>query len=104
MFFVLLLTLADVVVFFKINFFQNFFSGLTLSECQTIWLQIMTFCWLLSGSKLFYNGYQQMTKVATSKERCNTDQAFKSSDGIEGGVDSDQTAPSLMVRSRSTLF
>ena len=45
-------------------------TGLVL-ECQTIWLQIMTFCWLLSGSKLFYKGYQQMTKVATSNERCN---------------------------------
>ena len=38
-----------------------------------------------------------MTKVVTSKERCNTDQAFKSSDGIEGDVNQDQTVPSLTV-------
>ena len=56
-------------LFFKINFFQKILS-VTLSECQTIWIQIRTdilsvLIWVQTVCK----GYQPMTKVPASKER-----------------------------------
>ena len=53
----LLLSSAD---FFQINL------SITLSECQTIWIQIRT---ILIWVQTVYKGYQQTTKVAASKER-----------------------------------
>ena len=56
--------------FFKKNqLFQKFLTG-TLSECQTVWIQIRTN--LLSGLiwvQTVCKGYQQTIKVAARKER-----------------------------------
>ena len=67
-FFMLLLSSAD---FFQNQLFQKILSG-ALIECQTVWIQIRTdilsvLIWVQTVCK----GYQQMTKVATSKERVN---------------------------------
>ena len=57
--------------FFKINFFKKYFRNtITLSECQTVWIQIKTnilsvMIWVQTVCK----GYQQRTKVAASKKR-----------------------------------
>ena len=57
----------------KFTFFNHLFSKLTfsktLSECQTVWIQIRTDVLLvLSWVQPVCKGYQQTTKVATSKE------------------------------------
>ena len=68
-FLMLLLSSAD---FFKIINFKKK-SG-TLSKCQMVWIQIRTNILLvLIWVQTVCKGYQQMTKVATSKERfkCN---------------------------------
>ena len=56
------------LVFSKLSF-QKILSG-TLSECQTVWIQIrndilLVLIWVQTVCK----GYQQMTKVTASKER-----------------------------------
>ena len=55
--------------FFLINFFKQNLSGIP-SECLTAWVQIRSdknsgLVWVQTVCK----GYQQMTKVATSRER-----------------------------------
>ena len=67
-FFILLLSSAD---FFQHSIFPKIISG-TLSECQTVWIQIRTdatsvLIWIQTVCKC----YQQTTKVAASKERVN---------------------------------
>ena len=62
----LLLSSAD---FFQNQFFQQILSG-TLSECQTVWIQIRTdilsvLIWVQTVCKC----YQQITKFVASKER-----------------------------------
>ena len=64
----LLVSFAD---FFQNHLFQKIISG-TLPECQMVWIQIRTdtmsvLIWLQTVCK----GYQQTTKVTTSKERVN---------------------------------
>ena len=59
------------LTFFNINIFKKF-SSRTLSECQTVWIQIRTdilsvLIWIQNVSK----GYQQTTIVTTSKKRVN---------------------------------
>ena len=59
---------CSLLTFFQNQLFQNILSG-TLSECQTVWIQIRTdilsvLIWVWTVCKC----YQQMTKVATSKE------------------------------------
>ena len=62
-----LLTSAD---FFKKNL-QNILSG-TLSECQTVWIQIRTdILSVLIWVQTLCKGYQQMINVTASKERVN---------------------------------
>ena len=57
------------LTFFKINFFQKFLSG-TLSECETLLIQIRTdYLSVLIWFQTVYKGYQQMIKVAAGKER-----------------------------------
>ena len=61
--------LLSAVFFFKFNFFKKFFQEL-LSECQTVCIQIRTdilsvLIWVQTVCK----GYQQMTNIATCKER-----------------------------------
>ena len=56
------------LIFFKINFFEKFFPE--LSECQTVWTQIMTDIMLvLIWVQTVCKNYQQTTKIATSKAR-----------------------------------
>ena len=54
-------------------FFKNYLSKLyseTLSECQMVWIQIRTDgLSVLIWVQTVWKGYQQMTKLATSKER-----------------------------------
>ena len=53
--------------FWKLTFFQIFFSG-ALSECQMVWVQITTkVLWVLIWVQTVCKGYQLMTKVSTSK-------------------------------------
>ena len=57
--------------FFQNKLSQKIISG-TLSECQTVWIQIRTvvlsvLIWVQTVCK----GYQQTTKVAASKESVN---------------------------------
>ena len=59
---------CHLLTFSKITFFQNILSG-TLSQCQTVWIQIMTdilsvLIWVQTVNK----GYQQTMKIATGKE------------------------------------
>ena len=54
--------------FFKIYYFQKILSG-TLSECQTVWIQIRTDIWsVLIWFPTVCKGYQWTTKVDISKE------------------------------------
>ena len=60
------------LTFFKINFFEKFHLGTLLYGLQMVWTKIRTdimsvLIWVQSICK----GYQQMTKVAASKERVN---------------------------------
>ena len=55
----------DAFVVFTINFFTKFILG-TLSECQTVLDPVQTKNVVRSD---VCKGYQQMTKVAASKER-----------------------------------
>ena len=56
---------------FFIFFFQKDLSG-TLSECQTVWIQIRTdIMSILIWVQTVCNCYQQTTKVGTSKSRVN---------------------------------
>ena len=57
---------------YEINFFKKNLSGIP-SECQTVWVQIRPD--VLSGLiwvQIVCKGYQQMTKVATSREGVNS--------------------------------
>ena len=54
---------CHLLTFFKINLFLKILSG-TLSECQTVWIQVRFF-WVQTVCK----GYQQTTKVTASKEK-----------------------------------
>ena len=55
--------------FFQNLFFQKILTG-TLSECQTVWIHIRTdFLSVLTCVQTVCKGYQQTTKVDTSKER-----------------------------------
>ena len=57
--------------FSKLTFSKKNLSG-TLSECQTVWIQINNNIWLvLVWVRIICTGYQLMIKVATSKERFN---------------------------------
>ena len=59
---------CPLLTFFKSFFFQKILSG-TLSECQTVWIQIRSdILSVLIWIQTVCNGYQQMTKVAPSKE------------------------------------
>ena len=58
--------------FFQNYLFQKILSG-TLSECQTVWIQVRTdilsvLIWVQTVCK----GYQQTTKFTASKERVKT--------------------------------
>ena len=57
--------------FLKLAFCKKFFQQLsTLSECQTVWIQIRpTFCWTWSGSKLFAKviSRQQKSQLARNE-------------------------------------
>ena len=53
------------VAIFKMNISKKYISG-TLSECQTVWIQIRTD--VLSVLIWVQTVYKQMTKVAASKE------------------------------------
>ena len=55
-------------LFSKSTFFQKILSK-TLSECQMIWIQIVTE--ILIWVQPVYKGYQKKTKVTLSKERVN---------------------------------
>ena len=63
--------LLSSAAFFQNQPFQKILSG-SLSECQTVWIQIRPD--ILSGLiwiQPVRKGYQQTTKVAVSKERVN---------------------------------
>ena len=58
------------------DFFQNelsqFLLGTTLSECQTVWIQIRAdILSVLIWVQTVFKGYQQTSEVAVSKERVN---------------------------------
>ena len=62
----LLMSSAD---FFQNEPFRKILSG-TLSECETVWIQIRTdILSVLMWVQTVCKGYQQTTKVAASKER-----------------------------------
>ena len=64
-----LLSSAD---FFQKYSFKKILSG-TLSECQTVWIQIRTdILSVLIWVQNVCEGYQQTTKIATSMERVKT--------------------------------
>ena len=51
------------------DFFRNILSG-TLAACQTVWIHIRrNFLSVLIWVQTVCKGYQQMTKVAASKEK-----------------------------------
>ena len=57
------------LTFFQNLLFQKVLSG-TLSQCQTVWIQIKTVILLiLIWIQTVCKGYQQTTKVAAGKER-----------------------------------
>ena len=63
----LLLSSAD---FFQNQILQKKKKSGTLSECQTVWIQIKTdILSVLLGVQTVCKGYQKTTKVAASKER-----------------------------------
>ena len=54
---------------YRFAYIYQFVSG-ALSECQAVWNQIMTnILFVLIWVQTVCIGYQQMTKVATSKEK-----------------------------------
>ena len=65
-FFIFLLLSADC---FQNLLIQKVLSG-TLSECQTVWIQIRAnILWVLIWVQAVCKGYQQKTKNAACKER-----------------------------------
>ena len=54
--------------FFQNYLFQNILSE-TLSECQTVWIQIRTDLSVLIWFQTVCKGYQFDTKIAASQER-----------------------------------
>ena len=63
----MLLLFAD---FFQKELFQKILSETLVSGCQTVWIQIRTdILWVLIWVQRVCKGYQQATKVVTSKGR-----------------------------------
>ena len=65
------LFLLSSAAFFQNHFSQKILSG-TPSECQMVWTQIRTdILSVLIWVQTVCSGYQQMTKVAASRDRVN---------------------------------
>ena len=62
--------------FVKIKLLQINHPG-PLSECQTVRIEIKTFCWSLSGFKLLAKVYWQATHFSAGMQRVLTGKYFK---------------------------